>query len=140
MAGVINGTDLRLYAGVKPIGYATSCTLSLSRETREIVHKDNVAGYAASEGGKRSYSISFENFASEDDTLNSAAVNSINDLLDLFEGEAFAWKFTTDETGEMEISGNALFTDLSITAPVEESTTSSGTFTGTGAISRAVVA
>lgn len=139
-SGVINGTDFRLYVDGDPIGHATSCTISLSRETRETVDKDNVAGYATSEGGQRSYSISFEGFLSEDTTLNSATVASVADLLTLFAGESFTWRASTDVTGDREISGTAILTDLSLTGPVEENSTISGTMTGTGAPTISAVA
>jgi predicted secreted protein len=111
----------------------------MSRETRETVDKDNVAGYATSQGGQRSYSISFENFLSEDLMLNTVTVNGLADLITLFEGESFAWKFTTDVTGDQTFSGTAILTDLSLTAPVEENSTVSGTLTGTGALVSAAV-
>ena len=139
-SGVINGTDLRLYLDGNPIGHATSCTLSLSRETRETIDKDNVAGYATSEGGQRSYSISFENFLSEDTTLNSTTVEGLADLVALFAGDSFAWRFSTDVTGDRDFSGTAFLTDLSMTAPVEENSTVSGTLTGTGAFVSGVIA
>jgi len=139
-AGVINGTDLRLYLDGDPIGHATSCTLSLSRETRETVDKDNVGGYASSEGGKRSYTISFENFLSEDVSLNAATVAGLADLVALFAGDSFAWRFSTDVTGDRDFSGTAFLTDLSMTSPVEENSTVSGTLTGTGAFVNGVIA
>lgn len=136
----VNGTDLRLYADGNPIGYATSCTLSLSRETRETVHKDNVGGYSTFEGGKRSASISFEHFYAEDQTLNSATVNSVVDLFDLYAGDSFTWRFSDDVTGHTEFSGSALLTELSFSAPVEENATSSGSFTVTGAVTKSTIA
>jgi predicted secreted protein len=132
--GVINGTNFRVYADGKPIGHATSCTVSFSMETRETVDKDSVGGYAGGEAGQRSYSVSFEGFLSEDTTLNTADVNSVATLLALFNSDdKFAWKATTDASGDVQISGSGLMTDFSITAAVEENGTISGTITGVGA-------
>ncbi|MCP9237157.1 phage tail tube protein [Lewinella sp. JB7] len=132
--GVINGTNFRLYVDGKPLGHATSCTISFSMETRETVDKDSVGGYASAEAGKRSYSISFEGFLSEDTTLNTVAVNSVAGLLAVFNSDAkFAWRATTDVVGDVLLSGSGLMSDFSLTAPVEENGTISGTITGVGA-------
>ncbi len=132
--GVINGTNFRLYVEGKPIGHATSCTISFSMESRETVDKDSVGGYASAEAGKRSYSISFEGFLSEDTTLNTAEVNSVASLLTIFNSDAkFDWRATTDTEGDTLISGKGLMSDFSVTAAVEENGTLSGTITGVGA-------
>lgn len=139
--GVINGTNLRLYADGNPIGTATSCTLSFSKELRETIHKDNVSGYAANESGKKSYSISFEGFATEDTSLNTVTVNSMPDVFDLFNQDAaFAWKFTTDVVGDTQWAGNGIMSEFSVTAAVEENSTISGSITGTGAVAKTVIA
>lgn len=133
-AGVINGTNFRLYLGPDPIGHATSCTLSFSKETRETVDKDNVGGWASSEDGKKSFSLSFEGFMSEDPTLNTVAVNNLGDLLTLFNATAaVTWKATTGVLGDTQITGSGTLTEFSLTAPVEENATFSGTITGKGA-------
>ena len=133
-AGVYNGTNLRVYVGGNVIGHATSCTMSLSMEIRETLDKDSVAGYAGGEAGQRSGSLSFEGLASEDVSLNAATVESIADLLTQFSSDtAFAWKFTSDTTGDIEITGNGLISDISVSAAVEENATLSGTITMIGA-------
>ena len=132
MQDVINGTDLRLYLGGKPIGAATSCTMSLSRETRETVHKDNPAGWATSKGAKRSYSISFEGFKSDLIDRNGVSVVSFKGLFEMFNGEEISWMMSTGEVGTEEYCGTAILTELSATGPVEENSTASGSLTGTG--------
>jgi predicted secreted protein len=133
-AGVINGTNLRFYVGGDVVGHATSCTMSLSMEIRETLDKDSVSGYAGGAAGQRSGSLSFEGLGSEDIVLNSADVASMATLLTQFSSDtAFAWKFTTDATGDVSVTGNGLISDISISAAVEENATLSGTVTMIGA-------
>ena len=133
-AGVINGTNLRFYVGGDVVGHATSCTMSLSMEIRETLDKDSVSGYAGGAAGQRSGSLSFEGLGSEDIVLNAADVASMATLLTQFSSDtAFAWKFTTDATGDVSVTGNGLISDISISAAVEENATLSGTVTMIGA-------
>ena len=131
--GVVNGTNLRLFVDGSPVGTATSCNLSFSKELRQTIHKDNVSGFAANESGTKSYTISFEGFVSEEVLLNAVAVKGLGDLYGLFaQDAAFTWRFSTDVTGDSEWSGNAIMNEFSISAPVEENSTVSGSLTGTG--------
>jgi predicted secreted protein len=133
-AGVINGTNLRFYVAGDVVGHATSCTMSLSMEIRETLDKDSVSGYAGGAAGQRSGSLSFEGLGSEDIVLNAADVASMATLLTQFSSDtAFAWKFTTDATGDVSVTGNGLISDISISAAVEENATLSGTVTMIGA-------
>lgn len=137
---VINGTNFRLYVDGQVVGTATSSSISFSKETRTTVHKDNVSGYSSAESGQKSYSISFEGFMTEETSLNTVTVQNMSDLIDLFDSDAaFAWKMTTDVTGTLLLSGSGIMTDFSLTAPVEENGTISGTITGTGAVVKATV-
>jgi|AntAceMinimDraft_16_1070373.scaffolds.fasta_scaffold09280_7 predicted secreted protein len=138
---VINGTNLRLYVDGDVVGRATSCSLSMSKELAETVHKDNIGGWATQESRKKSFSIAFEGFTSELQTLNSVDVKSSADLFDIFNASTpILWKFTTDETGDTQYAGSAHLSELSINAAVEENSTTSGSFTGTGAITKTTIA
>jgi predicted secreted protein len=103
-------------------------------EIRETLDKDSVSGYAGGAAGQRSGSLSFEGLGSEDIVLNAADVASMATLLTQFSSDtAFAWKFTTDATGDVSVTGNGLISDISISAAVEENATLSGTVTMIGA-------
>jgi hypothetical protein len=69
--GVIKGTNFRIYDATVPLGYATSCSLSMSAETTETISKDSVASWAESEVDTKSATLSFEGFASEDVEINA---------------------------------------------------------------------
>jgi TP901-1 family phage major tail protein len=135
--GVVNGTNLRIYDGAVPLGYATSCTLDMSAETRETLSKDGVSSWAESEVGQLSASLSFEGFFSEDTTINAVTVKSIEDIFTKFSAKtALSWRFTTDVSTEVVYSGSGYITALNISAPVEENTTYSGTITVSGAVTQ----
>jgi hypothetical protein len=72
--GVIKGTNFRIYDATVPLGYATSCSLSMSAETTETISKDSVASWAESEVDTKSATLSFEGFASEDVEINAVTV------------------------------------------------------------------
>lgn len=68
-SGIIVGDHARLYIDGEPIGYATNCTVSFSRETRQTLHKDNYTGstgWATSSAGTASGAFSAESFFSQD--------------------------------------------------------------------------
>lgn len=137
---VISGTLLRIYDDTAALGYATSCSLDVSVETRETISKDSAGSWAENEAGKISATLSFEGFASEDQTINSNTVKSIEDIFTKVAAKtAVDWRFTTDATGEIEYSGSGYFTSFNISSPVEENATYSGTITVTGAITQGTV-
>jgi TP901-1 family phage major tail protein len=134
---VVNGTNLRIYDGAVPLGYATSCTLDMSSETRETLSKDSVSSWAEFEVGQLSATLSFEGFFSEDTTINSNTVKSIRDIFTKFSAKtAISWRFTTDTATEVQYSGSGYITALNYSAPVEENATYSGTITVNGAVTQ----
>lgn len=131
--GVINGTLMRLYKDGTAIGRATTCTMDITRETRETIHKDNPgSGWAESEVGQKTGTLSTEVLYG----LDSANVNpgTLFDALD--NGTLMLFKFTTNVSGDDYYEGSAYCTQFGINAVVEENTTYSATFTITGAITR----
>lgn len=137
---VVNGTDLRIYNDTKPLGYATSCTLDMSAETRETLSKDSVSSWAESEVGQKSATLSFEGFYSEDTTINSNDVESGVDIFDDFAaGTAISWRFSTDTASDVEFYGSGYITSYSITTPVEENSTYSGTITVSGQVQKRTI-
>lgn len=132
--GVINGTNLRLYIGSTPIGYATSCTLSFSREVRETIHKDNPgSGWVESEPGQKSGTCTVEALYNEDGTTSSYEVpRSLFDALD--DGTELSCTVETGTAGDNIYTFSAYCTEYEVTAAVEENATYSATFTITGAV------
>lgn len=130
--GIINGTDLRFYIGGEVIGHATSCSISLSMETREILTKDLVGSYTSAAPGRRSWSGSAEGLLAFD-----APGQQVSDLVTAFNADtALLLRFTTDVNGDTYWEGSVHITGLEVGAPVEDNTTYSVTFTGVGELSQ----
>lgn len=132
--GVINGTNLRLFVGSTPIGYATSCTLSLSRELRETIHKDNPgSGWVESEVGQKSGTCTIEALYNEDGTSsNNEVPTTLADALN--DGTKLSATVETGVSGDHIYSFSAYCTEYEVTAAVEENATYSATLTITGAV------
>lgn len=130
-SGIVNGTDLRIYMGGVAIGHATTCSLDLTRETRETLTKDAPGGgWATAEVGRKSATLSTDGMFSYDTTNKK-----FSDLFTAFDnGTLLLLRFTTDENGDTYWQGSGYITSLNLTAPVEDNTTYSATFTVNGAI------
>lgn len=128
-AGVINGTDLRIFIGGNAIAYATNCTFDSSVEIRQTIHKDNPgSGWAEGEPGAKSATLSTDVLMNED--------GANNDPYDLFAilsaGTQVAWYFSTETAGNRRLYGNGYITSFSIASPVEENASYSVTITVDG--------
>lgn len=134
--GVINGTDLRIYIGGEAVGYATSCTLDMSADTRDTIHKDSPGtGWAQSAIGTKSGSVSFDGFINED-----SASAKVSDLFTYFDDETLiGCAFKTATSGDTRYDFSGYITSLSQTGPVEENSTFSGSITISGAITKTTV-
>jgi predicted secreted protein len=130
-SGIVNGTDLRIYMGGVAIGHATTCSLDLTRETRETLTKDAPGGgWATAEVGRKSATLSTDGMFSYDTTNKK-----FSDLFTAFDnGTLLLLRFTTDENGDTYWQGSGYITSLNLSAPVEDNTTYSATFTVNGAI------
>ena len=130
-SGIVNGTDLRIYMSGVAIGHATTCSLDMTRETRETLTKDAPGGgWATAEVGRKSATLSTDGMFSYD-TSNK----KFSDLFTAFDnGTLLLLRFTTDENGDTYWQGSGYITSLNLSAPVEDNTTYSATFTVNGAI------
>ena len=129
-SGVVNGTDLRIYKGGTAIGRATTCSLSISREMREILDKDNTGSWVTSAPGRKSASLSTDAFF----TYDTPNVKPEALWSDLDNGTLVTWRFTTDEAGDKAWDGSGYVTEFSVNAGVEENSTYSVTITVSGPI------
>lgn len=135
MAIVINGTNLRIYASGVAIGEATTCTMSLTTETRETLTKDNVGSYTTAQPGRRSGTMQSEGLIAYD-TSNVG----VDDLFTYYNaGTILECKFTTNVTGSPVWTASAFITSLEFSAAVEENATYSATWTITGAVAQTTV-
>ena len=130
--GIIVGDYARFYIDDEPIGYATSCTLDFTRETRQTLHKDNYTGstgWATSTLGTASGSFSAESFFSQDG-FNTGTHHSPFDLFTILSaGTQVTVQFrippANDAVGDKYWEFEGYITAQSVSAPTNDNATMS---------------
>lgn len=135
--GIVNGTDIGIYVGTKLIALATSHTIKLTANTRNITTKDS-ADFEEAEYSRFSWEMSVKAMTSYD---TSTTKQTSDDLLTAMLAKTkLTVKYSTNKTGDRVFSGTVIITEFSEDAPDAENTTYSVTLKGTGALAKAVVA
>ena len=117
--GVHNGHYMRLYVDGTAVAKATTCSLDMNMQTREIAHKDTsgaAGGYTEILPGKRSGTLSSDVLLAEGDSM-TALFTAFNG------GTQIAWKFSTEVAGDYRFTGNGYITALRLNAPDNENVT-----------------
>jgi len=139
--GVINGTKFGVYAAGTKIGYATSASISMNHSLRDTSTKDS-GGWRDQLEGQRDWECSVEGMVIFLDSAGGAISDVTMD--ELFTSyiatrTEFTLMFSTEVTGDLKWTGQAFLTSLSADTPNEDSSTWSGSFSGTGALTQATV-
>lgn len=149
---IIKGENLMVFTGGKSIAFATSHTLELSLDSREISTKDSGGKWSEAEAGKISWSMQTENLVGNpgegkgyDDLLDLMIAREPIDVVFALEGDSTnydAGKLDAVPTGGWSAKatngrkGKAIITSLSLNAPNGEYATMSATFQGVGALEK----
>lgn len=149
---IIKGENLMVFAGGKSIAFATSHTLEVSLDTREISTKDHGGKWSEAEAGKINWSMQTENLVGNpgegkgyDDLLDLMIAREPIDVVFALEGDSpnyDAGKLDYVPTGGWSAKttngrkGKAIITSLSLNAPNGEYATMSATFQGVGELSK----
>ena len=139
--GVINGTKFGVYVAGTKIGYATSASISMNHSLRDTSTKDS-AGWRDQLEGQRDWEVSVEGMLIFLDGSGSAISDTTMDELYstyIATRTEFTLMFSTEITGDIKWSGQAFLTSLSADTPNEDSSTWSGSFSGTGALTQSAV-
>jgi len=132
--GKINGTDLLVYVGGVAIGCCTSHSIQMTTATIDVTTKDS-AGWSEIILGVRNWSIS------GDGLVEYNATYGFNDLVTAWKNRTLVTlTFKTANESDKVFTGSAYITDLTEDAAMEDATSFSFTFEGTGILSYAVVA
>jgi len=139
--GVINGTKFAVYAGTTKVAYATSASITMNHNLRDTSTKDS-AGWRDQLEGQRDWEVSVEGmliFTNLDGTAITGL--TMNELYTSYIAtrDSFTLKFSTEVSGDIKWSGTAFLTSLSADTPNEDSSTWSGSFSGSGALVQAAV-
>lgn len=138
---VINGTKFGVYAAGTKIAYATSASISMNHNLRDTSTKDS-GGWRDQLEGQRDWEVSVEGMLIFVDGSGGAIAGTTMDELYstyIATRTEFTLKFSTDVAGDIEWSGQAFLTSLSADTPNEDSSTWSGSFSGTGSLTQATV-
>lgn len=149
---IIKGESLMLYIGGKSIAFATSHTLELSLDTREISTKDNGGKWSEVEAGIISWTMQSENLVGNpgegkgyDDLVDAMIARVPVDVVFGLEGDSTNFddgKLDAVPTGGWKPKANsgrkgkALITSVSLNAPNAEYATMSISLTGVGALEK----
>jgi TP901-1 family phage major tail protein len=118
------------------IGRATSASLSVSMETRDVTSKDS-AGWQENLEGLKSWSLSGDGLVTYS---ISGDYDTPDELFTLLSNRTLVKvKFGSATSGEIDYTGDAYLVSYEQEAGVEENVTYSFGFTGTGVLTQASV-
>ena len=139
--GSINGTNLGVYIGGTLIGFATSATINVNQSLRSTSSKAS-GGWEENMEGIRNFDVSTDALYLYTNADGSAVSEFTADELynHIHNRTSFTLKFGsgTAATGDINYEGTAFVTSISISAPMEDTSTYSVSFQGSGALTQTI--
>ena len=134
--GLVNGTLIAIYKDVSgtltKIANATATDMNFTKDTIDATNKDG-GNYKEFLVGLNSWTMSIEGIFEEDGSVGTGL--SFKELLDdAVAGDYITVVMTSQVTGDLIVSGSALFTDITWSAPVNDVATFSASLQGSGAL------
>ena len=140
--GITNGTLISIYKVIATvntkIANATSNDFTITKDMIETTNKDS-AGAKEYIAGEYGYTMSVEGMFEEDASVG-ALISWKEIIADLMAGTEITIVMTSAITGDLKLSGAALFSDLKLTAPQNAVSTFTASIQGTGALTVSVIA
>ena len=134
--GITNGTLIAIYKDVSgtltKIANATSNDFTITKDMIETTNKDS-AGAKEFIAGEYGYTMSVEGMFEEDASVGSL-LSWKEIMTDLMAGTVVTIVMTSNVSGDLKLSGSALFSDLKLTAPHNAVSTFTASIQGTGAL------
>lgn len=134
--GITNGTLIAVYKDVAgtltKIANATSNDFTIDKDMIETTNKDS-AGAKEYIAGEYGYTMSVEGMFEEDASVG-ASISWKEIITDLIAGTEVTIVMTSNVSGDLKLSGKALFSNLNLTAPQNDVTTFTASIQGTGAL------
>lgn len=132
--GIINGTKLNVYVdngSLEVIGFATSCSLSITHETRNTTNQTST-GWNTRMPGNRDWEVSCDGYI----TMLGNASNKLNahEMYDQYidNRQIFTLRFGNEVNGDIRYEGFAYMTSMEMNGSNEESATYSMSFIAAG--------
>ena len=135
--GQLNGTELGVYIGGTLIAYSTSATINMNHSTRSTSSKES-GGWEDNMEGMRNWDVSCDALYAWLDPAGSAISNStLSDMFTAYIATRASFTLTFGSTsttgvGFTKYTGDAWMTSASISAPLEDTSTFSVSFQGSG--------
>jgi hypothetical protein len=131
--GIVNGTLIAIYVGGTKVANLVSNDLDISMATRETTNKDT-SGWKTALGSTMSWTASAEGMFAEDATYG------FDDLFAVLTARNAVTVMTSSQvSGDKKYTGSALLTSLTRSHGLEENTSFSCSFEGTGALTEATI-
>jgi len=134
--GITNGTLIAIYKDISgtltKIANATSNDFTITKDMIETTNKDS-AGAKEYIAGEYGYTMSVEGMFEEDGSVG-ALISWKEMITDLLAGTSVTIVMTSNVSGDLKLSGSALFNDLKLTAPQNAVSTFTASIQGTGAL------
>ncbi len=142
--GQINGTELGVYIGGTLIAYSTNATININHSTRGTSSKES-GGWEYNMEGMRNWDVSCDALYAWLTPGGSAITNdTLSDIFTTYmtTRASFSLTFgvTTSDTADTKYTGTAWLTSASLTAPMEDTSTFSVSFQGSGVLVQTVAA
>jgi predicted secreted protein len=141
--GQLNGTELGVYVAGVLVAYSTNATLNVNHSTRSTTSKES-GGWEDNMEGLRNWDVSCDALYAWVDPAGTAITNKT--LSDLFTGyleTRTSFELTFGNTGvasnDTKYVGTAWLTSASLTAPLEDTSTFSVSFQGSGPLVQTIV-
>lgn len=134
--GITNGTLIAIYKDISgtltKIANATSNDFTITKDMIETTNKDS-AGAKEYIAGEYGFTMSVEGMFEEDASVG-ALISWKEMITDLLAGTIVTIVMTSNVTGDIKLSGSALFNDLKLTAPQNAVSTFTASIQGTSAL------
>jgi len=142
--GQLNGTDLSVYIGGTLVAYSTSATININHSTRSTSSKES-GGWEDNMEGMRNWDVSCDALYAWLDPAGSAITNdTLSDIFTTYltTRASFTLTFGTtgSTTGDTKYTGTAWCTSASLSAPLEDTSTFSVSFQGSGELTQTIAA
>jgi hypothetical protein len=134
--GILNGTEIKIYAGSNLIAYSTSATIHITMGTRETTGFYSQAWESCMEG-TRSWTMNIDGMYAWETDGGANPKNAdflFNTYLDTRSSLQISFGTKDAEAGDVRYYGMAFLTSLTMTGGTEDSATFSASFKGNGNI------
>lgn len=140
--GQLNGTDLQVYVAGTLVAYSTNCSININHSLRSTSSK-SCGGWDENMEGMRNWDLSCDALYAWLQPDGSAITGlTLSELFTTYMATrtSFTVTFgvTTSATEDTKYTGTAWITSLSLTAPLEDTSTYSVSMTGSGALTQTI--